>query len=232
MKKTVLVYVVLLFSTITFAGGGETPPADSPVAIMMKVVKDVTFKKATADWSAAKIGAALSTNDEIKTGSQSLALIKFTDNSILRVRENSTLKIYADKTDKDISKNTYVDKGKVGFQVNRQGNEEFKFTTPTMVASIRGTEGILEVGDEGSMFALSSGSANIQATQGERQNGTVTSGFFVTVTNNGQIVLNPISNNQQIQNQLQNNNNQQQTPKRIIIKTNVGDIIIEYLDQN
>lgn len=232
MKKNLLIAICILFTGAIFAGGGETPSPDSPVAIMMKVVKDVTFKKASADWSAAKIGAALSTNDEIKTGSQSLALIKFTDNSILRVKENSTLKIYADKTDKDISKNTYVDKGKVGFQVNRQGNEEFKFTTPTMVASIRGTEGILNVGDGETMFALSSGSANIQATQGERQSGTVTSGFYVTVSNNGQINLNPVSNNQQLQNQLQNNNNQQPQPKRLIIKTNVGDIIIEYLDEN
>lgn len=232
MKKILILSIALLFTVTIMAGGGETPPADSPVAIMMKVVKDVTFKRASADWSTAKIGAALSTNDEIKTGSQSLALIKFTDNSILRVRENSTLKIYADKTDKDISKNTYIDKGKVGFQVNRQGNEEFKFTTPTMVASIRGTEGILEIGDFGTLFALLSGSANIQATQGERQSGTVTSGFYVTVSNNGQITLNPVANNQQIQNQLQNNNNQQPPPKRLIIKTNIGDIIIEYLDQN
>jgi len=103
MKKILTILLAALFSITVSAGGGENPPADSPVAIMMKVVKDVTLKKAEADWSSVKIGAALSTNDEIKTGSQSLALIKFTDNSILRVRENSTLKIYADKANKEIS---------------------------------------------------------------------------------------------------------------------------------
>lgn len=233
MKKLLTILIASLFSITLLAGGGENPPADSPVAIMMKVVKDVTLKKAEADWSSVKIGAALSTNDEIKTGSQSLALIKFTDNSILRVRENSSLKIYADKNNKEISKNTYVDKGKVGFEVKRQGNEEFKFTTPTMVASIRGTDGVLDVdGDGNTTFGLSSGSANISATQGNKGQGTVTSGFFVSVGNDGNINIQPIGNNPNIQNLLNNNNNNTPQTKKLIIKTNVGDIIIEYIGDN
>ena len=151
MKKIyfpLVTLMIVVFAAINFAG--ENPSPASPIAIVMKVVKDVSFKKVDGDWTTIKIGQALSTGDEIKTGAKSLALVKFTDNSILRVRENCSIKIYADKNDKQISKNTYIGKGGVNFEVaKQQQNEEFQFTTPTMVASIRGTKGFFQVGDEG-----------------------------------------------------------------------------------
>lgn len=187
MKSTFKLLIILIASFQLFAGEPQQP-GDSPVAIVMKTIKEVSFKKDKANWVEAKAGIPLATNDEIKTGDKSLALIKFTDNSILRVRENSSLKIYADKKQGDLSKNTYIDKGKVGFNVTKQQNEEFKFTTPTMVASIRGTDGYFDVGEDGNtLLVCNEGQIEVQATQGEKQSGTVSGGNFVQVNENGSI---------------------------------------------
>lgn len=225
MKKCFLPILVVIFSGLVLAG--DPPPAgDSPVAVIMKTVKNVTLKKSSGDWGMAKVGIPLATNDEIKTGEKSLALVKFTDNSILRIRENSALKIYADKNKGDLSKNTYLDKGKVGFNVSKQENEEFKFTTPTMVASIRGTEGFLAVGDDGnSLLVCTEGSIDVTATQGLKESGTVNGGNYAVIGNDGNV------QGGQITPQMQNDNEnlRKQTIKRLIIQTDEGELIIEYL---
>ncbi|MCE1190357.1 MAG: FecR family protein [Ignavibacteria bacterium] len=221
MKNYLLLILFLLPFTLLLAG-------DPPVAIVMKTIKDVSVKKDKAGWENAKIGIPLSTNDEIKTGDKSLALIKFTDNSILRVKENSALRIYADKNKGDLSKNTYIDKGKVGFNVSKQQNEEFKFTTPTMVASIRGTGGYFDVGQDGNtLLVCTEGSINVQATQGVKETTELKSGNFAQVGQQGNITTG--TNTQQM---LKENNNLKQTNlKRLILKTNEGDLIIEYLGE-
>ena len=165
MKRFITLSIALIIILSCPAFSGDKPKGDAPVAILMKTIKDVSYKKGNTDWTNAKTGIPLSTNDEVKTGDKSLALIKFTDNSILRVRENSSLKIYADKNKGDLSKNTYIDKGKVGFQVTHQQNEEFKFTTPTMVASIRGTGGLFDVSQDSTLLILGEGSIEMRALE-------------------------------------------------------------------
>ncbi len=229
MKKInfpLLAIILVAFVATNFAG--KNPPPESPIAIVMKVVKDVNFKKVDGDWTTTKIGQALSTGDEIKTGAKSLALVKFTDNSILRVRENCSIKIYADKNDKKISKNTYIEKGGVNFEVTKQQqNEEFQFTTPTMVASIRGTKGFLQVGDDGTVLVLEEGSIDYKSLIGEQMKGNVTGGNSVIFYNNGQVTVETISPDQlkQLEDSKKTNT------KKIIIKTNQGDLIIEYLEE-
>jgi hypothetical protein len=221
MKYIHSLVLLIVFTTVVFAG-------DPPVAVIMKTISDVKYKKTNTDWNGAKVGIPLSTNDEIKTGGKSLALIKFTDNSIIRVRENSSLKIYADKNKGDLSKNTYIDKGKVGFQVTKQGNDEFKFTTPTMVASIRGTEGYFDVDNEGqTLLVCTDGEIGVTATEGDKQTGTVTGGNFVQVGHNGQ--LNGGQNTPQMTTENQNLKNQ--NIKRLVIQTSNGELIIEYLGE-
>ena len=229
MKKInfqLVAFMLVVFTSTNFAG--ENPSPASPIAIVMKVVKDVSFKKVDGDWTTIKIGQALSTGDEIKTGAKSLALVKFTDNSILRVRENCSIKIYADKNDKVISKNTYIGKGGVNFEVaKQQQNEEFQFTTPTMVASIRGTKGFFQVGDEGTVLVLEEGAVDYKSLLGEQIKGNVRGGNSVVFTNDGQVTVSTISPQQQRQLE----DSKKTNTKKIIIKTNQGDLIIEYLEE-
>jgi len=228
MKKINFLFVVIILVAFGATNFAATPRGESPIAIVMKIVKDVNFKKVDGNWNTTKIGQPLSTGDEIKTGAKSLALVKFTDNSILRVRENCSIKIYADKNDKQISKNTYIEKGGVNFEVTKQQqNEEFQFTTPTMVASIRGTKGFLQVGDEGTILILEEGAIDYKSLVGEQTKGNVTGGNSVIFYNTGQVTVATISPDQQKQLE----NSKKTNTKKIIIKTNQGDMIIEYLEE-
>lgn len=224
MKKLFIIFTFIVSANLIFAG--NSPVKDSPIAILMKTVKDVSFKRGDANWVPAKVGATLITSDEIKTGEQSIALVKFTDNSVIRVRENSSLKIYADKNKQAISKNTYVEKGTVGFNVSKQENEEFKFTTPTMVASIRGTEGFIGVlSDTSSILVVTQGLVNVLASLGLQQTGSVGAGQFAVASSNGTITISNLT--PQLQNQA--NSIKKTTLKSITIRTNLFNMKIEYL---
>jgi len=229
MKKVNFLLVAIILAAFTASNfAGNNPAPSPPIAIVMKVVKDVEFKKVDGNWSTIKIGQALSSGDEIKTGSKSLALVKFTDNSILRVRENCSIKIYADKNDKQISKNTYIGKGGVNFEIaKQQKNEEFQFTTPTMVASIRGTKGFFQVGDDGTVLVLEEGAIDYKSLLGEQTKGNVKGGNSVVFTNDGQVTVSTISPDQQKQLE----DSKKTNTKKLIIKTNQGDLIIEYLEE-
>ena len=118
------------------------PPAESPVALVSKVVLDVTRKEVFKDWQIARRGETLSSGDRVKTGENSVAVIKFKDNSLVRVREQSELTITGTTTGSSFSKSVNMENGVVGFNIKKQKvDEEFRFTSPTSVASIRGTGG-------------------------------------------------------------------------------------------
>ncbi len=223
----IITLIISVFAFPLFAG--ENPQGDAPVAVIMKIIKDVSFKKGAANWGTGKVGQPLATNDEVKTGDKSLVLIKFTDNSLIRVRENSNLKIYADKNKDQLSKNTYIDKGKVGFNVSKQENEEFRFTTPTMVASIRGTEGDLIVESDGkSLLLCTEGNIDVNATQGVKENGNVIAGRYASIGTDGTISQGEITG----QMKTEHDNNKKTNTKRLVIKTSSGDLIIEYLSND
>lgn len=209
--------------------GQKLSPSDNPIALVKKVHKDVNYRKNAdqSEWEKAIIGLILSDGNEIKTGVKSLALILFTDGSgLLRVRENSILHIYGEKKDKKLNKDAFIQKGLIGFDVNKQSeDEEFKFTTPTVVASIRGTSGFLEY-DEDSTFTMSLdlGNALLNFTGPQGGQGTLSSGNTVVITSDGNFQF-----RQQSQDDKDKSNmTRQSNVKKLILKTNQGDYEIEY----
>lgn len=225
MKK--FKYLLLLIPAVmllpAFVVYNSLPPAES-VAIVTKTVNDVKYKSGGSGWSDLKNGSALQNSDEIKTGDKSLALVKFTDNSVLRVRDNSMVKIFAEKTGKNVSKTTEINSGTVGFNVTKQDQNDFKFNTPTLVASIRGTGGLVQGGDDQGLVAIEEGSVFVEAIYGNRQTGMVPAGTFVYITKEGDVTVLPFNNT--IQNLI--NNSKKTNVKKLIIKTDSGDLIIEY----
>jgi len=122
------------------------PPAEPTVALVSKVILDVTRKEVGKDWQKAKRGETLSSGDKVKTGEQSVAIIKFKDNSLVRVREKTELTVTGTVSGSAFSKSVNIQKGVVGFNVQKQrASEEFRFSSPTSVASIRGTGGSLTI---------------------------------------------------------------------------------------
>ncbi|MEK9137447.1 MAG: FecR domain-containing protein [Bacteroidota bacterium] len=120
----------------------EVPPPASSIALISKVVLDVFRKETGKEWLAAKKGETLASGDKVKTGAKSIAIIKFKDNSLVRVRELTELTVTGSMDGSAFSKSVDVKSGVVGFNIKKQQTgEEFRFSSPTSVASIRGTGG-------------------------------------------------------------------------------------------
>ena len=150
--------ILLSFAMLNYGFRAE----NSVVALVTKVIEDVTKKTQSTEWNKATKGDILNTGDAVRTGSKSLAIIKFTtDNSILRVRELSLVKLNGDGS----SKNVELQNGGFGFEIQKQKeNAQFKFTSPTSVASIRGTRGKMSSGESGDTLIVTEGLVNLKNT--------------------------------------------------------------------
>jgi len=203
-------------------------PPENSVAIVKKVHKDVNYRKSTqTDWEKAALGMILYNGNEIKTGVKSLALIYFTDGAgLLRVRENSILHIYGEKKENNLNKNAFLQKGLIGFDVRKQSeDEEFKFTTPTVVASIRGTSGYVEYAEDSTFtMSLDTGTALLNFLGPQGGEGTLSGGNTVVITSDGNFDFHEQTDKEK--------NKSEQTKrtnvKKLIIRTNQGDVEIEY----
>lgn len=227
MNRIRLLIVILVASLVVL--GFKALKLDAPVAIVKKVVNDVKFKMADkSDWVNAKSSQTLSDRDEIKTGSKSLAIILFTDGSgQLRVRENAILHIYGQKNNKQLNKNTFLENGSVSFDVNKQSDEEFKFTTPTAVASIRGTGGLLGTNTDSTNILLEHGSVEFNSTLQGGGGGTINGGQAGTILRNGIFTRRNLNANDLRLLQAGRNTN----TKKVKVKVNNKVLEIEYLSQ-
>lgn len=237
MKPIHKLLLFILSTSLAFVFIGNSYKSDeTPIALVKKIIKDVQYKTSDeSDWEIAQTGKPLADGGEVKTGHKSLALVLFTDGSgLLRVKENSVLHIYGSTEDRKLNKNTFIEKGTVGFEVNKQGDEEFKFTTPTMVASIRGTDGYIKNVIDGDYSAedcigttelvLKTGTADYQATCGNRESGSISGGEAIQCDENG------AGEKQQWSGDQQNTyeDTQKSDTKKIIIETPDGTFEIEY----
>ncbi|GJQ62844.1 MAG: hypothetical protein SCALA702_18970 [Melioribacteraceae bacterium] len=223
MRKIAIFLLLLVSVTILF------PAEDETVALINKIIRTVEFKSGEEDWQKAKVGKTLIDNDLVRTGEKSLAIISFLDGSLLRVRENTEVAIYGDKKKRELNKNVLIDKGVIGFDVKKQQNEEFKFTTPTLVASIRGTAGFIEVdGDGSTTFALETGLVSLEASSGAKQSSELTPGNTATVGADGVININPTTG--EIERKIKES--KRTKIKKLRIQTEKGVIEIEYYSDN
>lgn len=125
--------IILLLSAFSFA--------EDNVAIMLKVRNDVRVTP-TNKTSAVqgKRGYVLQDGNKIETGAKSFCAIKFLDDkSLLRIRENSTCVVEGEKEQSKIDKNIIVEIGSF-FTSLFKPRGSFKVTTPTSVASVKGTK--------------------------------------------------------------------------------------------
>jgi hypothetical protein len=112
----------------------------------------------------------------VKTGDGALAIIKFNDKSIVKVREKSELLITGEVDGNTVLKEVGIQKGVIGFIIGKQGsNEEFRFTSPTSVAAIRGTGGAMMVGPASDTLVVTEGLINFTNTR-SGQSGNVGAG--------------------------------------------------------
>lgn len=135
----------ILFLSLTDLSNAQKK---KPVATIFKPVGAVDYKTGEKDWTKAKASTPLIPGDIVRTQENSFAIIKFLENSVLRVQEKSEVTISGEIAKGEFSKNVHLERGEVGFQVKKRPNEKFEFSTPTSVASIRGTGGLLIAGQD------------------------------------------------------------------------------------
>ena len=216
-----LTLVMLLFGFI------PQENVETPIALIKKIVKDVSYKQIDKDdWAKAKTGVPLKNGEQIKTGYKSLALVLFTDGTgLLRVRENSTMYIYGKKNGEQINKNTFIERGLIGFDVNKQEIEEFKFTTPTAVAAIRGTAGYVEVGkDSSTTIVCDHGKIEVESLVGDRRKSVVEGGNALSIQRDGEILKGTIS----LEQKSKFDKSQKTKTKKLLIETEEGTIELEF----
>ncbi len=86
-----------------------------------------------------KRGSRIYNDDLVKTKRKAYVALRFLDDkSLVRVRQNSVLKIQGKREGSSIVKNISVEAGNIFASITKQ-RRRFRVTTPTSVASVKGT---------------------------------------------------------------------------------------------
>lgn len=177
MKQTV---IILLIVSCAFLAAQE------PVAVTLKVKGDVDLAR-QSEVSAVETGATLQNNDELESGADSYAAIKFVDgSSVVKLFPNSVMVINTEKDDEKLNKRNYLKSGNVWSKVMKKtGN--FEIETPTTVVSVKGTEFKVEVQEDGSTEVITfSGEVTMRNKQDNKE-ATVGAGNKGRSTGSGEI---------------------------------------------
>jgi hypothetical protein len=143
MKRKSVFLSLVVVSIFLLSPAWRTPQdkADFP-ATVIKVVKSVDRKSPTTGWQKALLADQLHSGYELRTEQGSFAMIKFPDETKIIVRQNSIVQVKAQVQGRQVlDRSIYMAKGNVAFDVKKQATEQFRFSSPISVASIRGTKG-------------------------------------------------------------------------------------------
>ena len=112
------------------------------VAIAIKTKGDVSvIYKGLNSAQVLKPGSPLSHQDKIKTGKNGyIALMYLDDKTVVKMLGNSDLTIMGDRSGNKINKSLDIKYGRIAANVKPQKGKEFRISTPTSVASVKGTE--------------------------------------------------------------------------------------------
>lgn len=143
MKRSLTLVIIVVVAALLAAPAWNFQEKKPIAAYIIKVVKDVERRASkTEGWSKALALSELKAGYEVRTQEQSLALIKFADDSKVTVRPKSILTIAGEvQGGKILNRDIYIERGRTVFDIKKQKEEQFRFTSPVSVASIRGTIG-------------------------------------------------------------------------------------------
>ena len=154
MRKLGLFVVILSLGALLMA-------ADT-VAILSASKGKVSLERNKQDLKFKK-GEMLQNDDILRTKAESFAAYKFVDaSSLIKLFSNSVVTISATQQGNKLNKKVNVDRGSVLASV-KKGSGAFTVSTPTTVASVKGTEFMTRVDDEGnSTFIVTEGEVELQ----------------------------------------------------------------------
>ncbi|HPR16656.1 MAG TPA: FecR family protein [Candidatus Cloacimonadota bacterium] len=140
MKKITIFSLLILLSAAVFA--------NDPVALILKSAGKIEVTR-TEDKYVAKAGENLFDKDELVSGEESFAVVKFVDGSSnVKLFPNSILTIETSQENGLLNKKSTLLVGSILAKVNKKTGL-FEVDTPNNVVSVKGTEFIVEVNDAG-----------------------------------------------------------------------------------
>ena len=128
--------------------------------MVQNIIGDVKVSINKAEKTASQ-GDVLKANDRITTGAKSLADLLLSNNCLVRVSENSSVKISSliDKIGSETQMD--MDKGKLHVTLSKLSKGAFSVKTPTAVASVRGTSFRVSVADDSSRIDVLKGKVSV-----------------------------------------------------------------------
>jgi hypothetical protein len=177
MKRSFTLVIIVIVAALLAAPAWNFQDKKPIAAYVMKVVNTVERRAgSTQGWTKAVLLSELKAGYEVRTQEKSFAMIKFADDSKVSVREKSIITISGEVAGgKILNRDVYIERGRTSFEVKKQQTEQFRFTSPISVASIRGTEG-------GTGFDPALGQADITIITGVAEFSHTSSGCKVDVT--------------------------------------------------
>jgi hypothetical protein len=151
MKKTFWTFVSILSACLVLIVSCAKAPNNVNASKLIQVEGQVSLIK-NGNVSKAGLGTVVTTDDQIKTGSDSRAKIQIGDGAVVCVEANSSVKV------RDLFKDpvTGQEKTKVEFQSGKSmlsitkklsAQDTFDVMTPSAVAGVRGTEFLVDAED-------------------------------------------------------------------------------------
>ena len=203
LKKIFVISVLALFVVLSLGQKTQQDKKDIS-AYIVKVIRDVNLKSPATGWQKAVPLSTLKSGYEVKTDKGSLAMILFADQSKLILREKSIVTIKGEVKGKEIlSRSVYMDRGNMIFNVKKAETEQFRFSSPISVASIRGTQGGYTSGGNEDSLTITDGLADFTNSRSGRtgrvatgQTGIADSSGNFNVGNADLNTLNNINNGQ------------------------------------
>jgi len=139
--------IIKVFCLAVFAAAAAVSPALSFTARITDISGNVEYMKQNSEqWQEAALGLDLSNGDRVRSQENSWAEISFSLGHKARIGSNSSMLInqLGEKTSLELFKGSLMNKVRKLSQ-----NQQYEVKTPQSVASVKGTEFTVVVGDEG-----------------------------------------------------------------------------------
>ncbi|MCX8124257.1 MAG: FecR domain-containing protein [Spirochaetes bacterium] len=152
-------YCCFLLAIIVFLILSCTPQPKSVSAHLIFMQGDVTIIRNEVNVPVI-LGSIVQPEDIITTGNQSIAVVQIADRAVVHITSNSKLAV---KTLVATSTTLYLERGEIISKVERlQKAQEYRVKTPSVVASVRGTQFLVKADEKIGKVAVHTGSVSVK----------------------------------------------------------------------
>jgi len=170
MNTSARILVAGLAAILTFApplvsAQSNASPATGTCVVLTVEGNVEVASSGTTTWSIVTPNQVLRVGDRVRTGLRSRATLKWSDLSVLRINQLTSMELIA--PEKEGGQKQLELKSGAAYLFSREKPEEIQFRTPVASGAIRGTEFNLSVGEDGhTELALLDGEVDLGNDQG------------------------------------------------------------------